>query len=229
VRRTSPPPRPAFLAALLLTLLFPAGHDAMAQAGAPAQPGTPAQADAPAAPAKPAPAGDPAQTDAPAVVPPEFSDVARKAYAQGLKEARELIARGDYPAAAAQIAALRAQRPREAQARFLAGVVETERGETDAAIATFRALTEDYPELPEPYNNLAVLYAQKGDYNAARVALETALASAPDFAVAHENLGDIYARLAAANYDRAATLDRAGKTAPAKLALTRQLLAIGTK
>jgi Flp pilus assembly protein TadD len=102
--------------------------------------------------------------------------------------------------------------------------VQTARGETDAAIATFRALTEDYPELPEPYNNLAVLYAQKGDYNGARVALETALAAAPDFAMARENLGDIYARLAAANYDRAAALDRGNKTAPAKLLLVRQLL-----
>jgi Flp pilus assembly protein TadD len=171
------------------------------------------------------PAGhDATAQDAPAVVPPELSDEARKAYAQGLKETRELIARKDYAAAATRIDALLAQRPREAQARFLKGVVQTARDETDAAIATFRALTEDYPELPEPYNNLAVLYAQKGDYNGARVALETALAAAPDFAVAHENLGDIYARLAAANYDRAAALDRSNKTAPAKLLLVRQLL-----
>lgn len=180
--------------ALLLAALLPAGREAAAQA------------------------------DPVAVVPPELSDDARKAYAQGLKEARELIARKNYPAAAARIDALLGVRPREAQARFLKGVVQTARGETDAAIASFRALTEDYPELPEPYNNLAVLYAQKGDYNGARVALETALAAAPDFAMARENLGDIYARLAAANYDRAAALDRGNKTAPAKLLLVRQLL-----
>jgi Flp pilus assembly protein TadD len=205
VRRQSPSTRLAFTLALLLAASLPAGRDAAAQAGSPAQ------------------------ADSPAVVPPELSDEARRAYAQGLKEARELIARHDYPAAAARIDALLAQRPREAQARFLKGVVQTARGEADAAIATFRALTEDYPELPEPYNNLAVLYAQKGDYNGARVALETALAAAPDFAVAHENLGDIYARLAAANYASAGTLDSANKTAPAKLVLVRQLLEIGTK
>jgi len=174
--------------------------------------------------ALPAAGQAPAQTDPPAVVPPELSDAARRAYALGLNDVRELIARKDYPAAAARIEGLLAQRPREAQARFLKGIVQTAQGEADAAIVTFRALTEDYPELPEPYNNLAVLYAQKGDYNGARAALETALATAPDFAVAHENLGDIYARLAAANYDRAATLDRDNKSAPAKLLLVRQLL-----
>ncbi len=203
MRRLSPSTRLAFALVLLLAASLPAGHGATAQTDASAQ------------------------VDAPAIIPPELSDDARKAYAQGLKEVREAIARKDYATAATRIDALLAQRPREAQARFLKGVVETERGETDAAMATFRALTEDYPELPEPYNNLAVLYSQKGDYNGARVALETALATAPDFAIAHENLGDIYARLAAANYDRAAALDRGNKSASAKLLLVRQLL--GTK
>jgi len=176
----------------------------------------------PAAGQAPAPADMP--VDPPAIVPPELSEAARRVYAEGMKEVRELIARKDYAAAAARIDGLLAQRPREAQARFLKGIVQTAQGDADAAIATFRVLTEDYPELPEPYNNLAVLYAQKGDYSGARAALETALATAPDFAVAHENLGDIYARLAAANYDRAATLDRGNRTAPAKLLLVRQLL-----
>jgi Tfp pilus assembly protein PilF len=79
--------------------------------------------------------------------------------------------------------------------------------------------------LPEPYNNLAVLYAQKGDYSAARTALESALNAAPDWAVAHENLGDVYTRLAAAQYDRAAALDKDNKAVSAKLTLVRQLLA----
>ena len=185
--------------ALLLAATLAGGHNATAQTDFPA-------------------------AEPPANIPPELSDEARKAYSQGLKEVRDLIARKDYAAASARLDALLVQRPREAQARFLKGVVQTSRGETDAAVATFRALTEDYPELPEPYNNLAVLYAQKGDYNGARVALETAVAAAPDWAVARENLGDIYARLAATNYDRAAALDRNNKTAPAKLVLVRQLL-----
>jgi Flp pilus assembly protein TadD len=167
-----------------------------------------------------------AQTQDPvAVVPPELSEDARKAYNQGLKEARDLMTRKEFAAATARIDALLASRPREPQARFLKGVAQTEQGQSAAAIATFRGLVEDYPELPEPYNNLAVLYAQKGDYENARVVLETAIRAAPDWAVAHENLGDVYARLAAAQYNRAATLDKGNKTAPAKLVLARQLLA----
>jgi len=160
-----------------------------------------------------------------AVVPAELSGDARKAYNQGLRETRDLMTRKEYAAANARIDALLATRPREPQARFLKGVAQTEQGQTAAAIATFRGLVEDYPELPEPYNNLAVIYAQKGDYENARIVLETAIRASPDWAVAHENLGDVYARLAAAEYNRAAALDKANKTAPAKLVLVRQLLA----
>ena len=103
--------------------------------------------------------------------------------------------------------------------------MQTEQGQDAAAIATFTALVEDYPELPEPYNNLAVLYAQKGEYESARLALESAVRTAPDWAVAHENLGDIYVRLGAAEYATAAKLDRANKTAAAKLVLARELIA----
>jgi len=158
-------------------------------------------------------------------VPAELSEEARKAFNQGLREVRDLISRKQLAAAAARIDALLQTRPREPQVRFLKGVVETERGEADAAVATFRALTDDFPELPEPHNNLAVLYAQRGDYAGARVELEAALAAAPDWSIAHENLGDIHARLAGIHYDRAAALDRENKTAPAKLALVRELLA----
>jgi len=133
-----------------------------------------------------APAQEPA-----AVVPAELSADARKAYLQGLREARDLLTRKEYAAAIVRIDALLATRPREPQARFLKGVAQTEQGQSAAAIATFRGLVEDYPELPEPYNNLAVLYAQKGDYDTARSVLETAVRAAPDWAVAHENLGDV--------------------------------------
>ncbi len=158
----------------------------------------------------------------------ELSEEARKEYATGLKEAGALVKERKFDDAQKKLDALLVQRPREPQARFLVGVVETEQGRPDAAIAVFRGLIEDYPELPEPYNNLAVLYAQKGDFNGARIALETATRTAPDWAVARENLGDIYVRLAAAEYDRAATLDRDNKTAPAKLRLARDLLTAGT-
>jgi tetratricopeptide (TPR) repeat protein len=157
----------------------------------------------------------------------ELTEDARKQYAQALKAASGLVKDKQYTQAMASLDALLAQRPREPQARFLKGVVETDQGKRDAAMATFRALIEDYPELPEPYNNLAVLHAQKGEYESARLALETAVRTAPDWAVAHENLGDIYARLAAAEYDRATKLERDNKSAPVKLAAVRELLAPG--
>jgi tetratricopeptide (TPR) repeat protein len=158
----------------------------------------------------------------------DLSEEARKQYNAGLKEAGVLIKDKQFETAESKLDALIAQRPREPQARFLKGVVESELGHADAAMTLFRGLIADYPELPEPYNNLAVLYAQKGEYESARLALETAVRTAPNWAVARENLGDIYARLAAAQYERAAKLDRDNKTAPAKLALARELLLPGT-
>jgi len=158
----------------------------------------------------------------------ELTQEGRKEYNAALKEAGTLIKERQFETADAKLDALIAQRPREPQARFLKGVVESELGHADAAMAIFRGLIADYPELPEPYNNLAVLLAQKGEYDSARVALETAVRTAPNWAVARENLGDVYARLAAAEYDRAAKLDRDNKTAPAKLTLVRNLLAAGT-
>ena len=160
-----------------------------------------------------------------AQVPPELSEEARKQYNAGLKEAGTLIKDKQLEAAQSKLDTLISQRPREPQARFLKGVVESERGHADAAMTIFRDLIADYPELPEPYNNLAVLYAQKGEYEQAKLALETAIRTAPNWAVARENLGDIYARLAATEYERAAKLDRDNKTAPAKLTMVRNLLA----
>lgn len=155
----------------------------------------------------------------------ELTEEARKQYAEALKEAAALVGNKQYEGAQQKLGALLAKRPREPRARFLKGVVETEQGQTDAAMAVFRGLIEDYPELPEPYNNLAVLLAQRGEYEAARSALETAIRTAPDWSVPHENLGDIYARLAALEYAQAAKFDKTNKTAPAKLAIVRDLLA----
>ncbi len=155
----------------------------------------------------------------------EFTEEARRKYAAELGEAAALIKDRQFASAQATLDALIAARPREPRARFLKGVVETEQGRSDAAMAVFRGLIEDYPELPEPYNNLAVLLAQRGEYEGARLALEIALRTAPDWSVAHENLGDLYARLAAAQYAQAAKFDRDNKSAPAKLALARDLLA----
>ena len=155
----------------------------------------------------------------------ELTEEARKQYADALKEAAAAVGTKQYENAQQKLDALLAKRPREPRARFLKGVVEADLGHVDAAMTVFRGLIEDYPELPEPYNNLAVLLAQRGEYDNAKVALETAIRSAPDWSVPHENLGDIYARLAALEYGQAAKLDKTNKTAPATLAMVRDLLA----
>ena len=157
--------------------------------------------------------------------PREFSEDARKAYAQSLKDARALIAEKKYTDAIATLDKLTAERPREPQARFLKGVALTDAGKTDDAIVVFQGVLSEYPELPEPRNNLAVLYAQKGDYAMARDELEAAISAAPDYVIAYENLGDIYARLAALNYEKAIARDARNRSAPAKLKLVRDALA----
>jgi len=170
--------------------------------------------------APPAAAQSDATTD-----PREFSEAARKAYAQSLLDARKLIGEKKYDDAIMVLDKLNAERPREPQARFLKGVALADSGKTDAAITAFQGVLGDFPELPEPHNNLAVLYAQKGEYGLARDELEAAINAAPDYVVAYENLGDIYARLAAANYEKAIARDSRNKSAPAKLKLVREVLA----
>ena len=165
-----------------------------------------------------------AQSDA-TTDPREFSEAARKVYAQSLREARQLIADKKYDEAIAVLDKLTADRPREPQARFLKGVALADSGKTDAAITAFQSVLGDFPELPEPHNNLAVLYAQTGDYGLARDELEAAITAAPDYVVAYENLGDIYARLAALNYEKAIARDTRNKSAPGKLKLVREVLA----
>jgi tetratricopeptide (TPR) repeat protein len=114
-------------------------------------------------------------------------------------------------------------KPKDAQVRFLKGVVLADSRRGTEAIDVFRQLTEDYPELAEPYNNLAALHAAAGEYDKARAALEQALRSNPGYATAHENLGDVYAMLASQSYGRALNLEPGNASVPPKLALVRQL------
>jgi len=114
--------------------------------------------------------------------------------------------------------------PRDAQMRFVRGVILTELKRPGEAREVFEGLTEDFPELPEPYNNLAVLYAGEGKLENARAALETALAASPNYGTAYENLGDIYLQMAADAYQRAAKIDPANRQARQKLVLSRELI-----
>jgi tetratricopeptide (TPR) repeat protein len=145
------------------------------------------------------------------------------ALADDIKDANKLLKQGEYARAMEKVDQHLATDPKNPQARFLRGLIFNAQGKSDEALVTFRSLTEDYPELPEPYNNLAVLYAGQGKYDEALSALRMAIRINPAYATAQENLGDVYSQMAGLAYERAATL----KSAQRKLALNRELLAIG--
>lgn len=151
------------------------------------------------------------------------------AWADDYSDVTLLIRSGKLPEALARADRFLAGKPRDPQMRFLKGVAQTDAGRTADAIATFTALNEEYPELPEPYNNLAVLYAGQAQFDKARAALEMAVRANPNYAVAHENLGDVYAKLAAQAYAKTQQLDPTNTSAPAKLALIRQLFPAAEK
>lgn len=115
--------------------------------------------------------------------------------------------------------------PKDAQGRFLKGLILTEQKRPDEAIAIFKALSTDHPGLPEPYNNLAVLYAEKGMYEEASEALKKAIQTHPSYATAHENLGDIYSKMASQAYSKALSLDAQNRAAQSKLDMIRKLFA----
>jgi tetratricopeptide (TPR) repeat protein len=144
--------------------------------------------------------------------------------ADDLREAQRLYGQGKLPAALAKLDTYAAAQPKEAQGRFLRGLVLTEQKKTAEAIEVFLRLTEEFPEMPEPYNNLAVLYASQGNYERAKTVLELAIQTHPGYAIAHENLGDIYARLAGRAYDRALQIDRNNPSAKSKSERVKELL-----
>jgi len=154
---------------------------------------------------------------------------AAPALADNLPDVQRLIKQGQYPQAMEKVDAYLSSRPKDAQGRFLKGLIYTEMNKPAEAIAVFTKLTEDYPELPEPYNNLAVLYAQQKQYDKARTALEMAIRTHPSYAIAYENLGDVYAKLASQAYDKALQLDNSNSATQNKLALIRDLITTSGK
>ncbi|MGQ9685630.1 MAG: L,D-transpeptidase Cds6 family protein [Thiobacillaceae bacterium] len=140
-----------------------------------------------------------------------------------MQDASQLFRQGQHAHALTRIDAYLASNPKDAQGRFLKGLILTELNRYQEAIKVFSDLTTDYPQLPEPYNNLAVLYAAQGQYERAKQSLEQAIRTHPSYATAHENLGDIYAKMASLAYDKALQLDKSNLSAQTKLALIRDL------
>lgn len=145
-------------------------------------------------------------------------------FADDASDASKLLKAGQFTEAMQKVDAVLAQRPKDAQMRFLKGLILAEQNKYPEAIIVFTKLTDDYPELPEPYNNLAVLYASSAQYDKARAALEMAIRTNPTYGTAHENLGDIYAKLASQAYDKALQLDSGNSGAKLKLTLVRNLV-----
>src|SRR5918996_4625147 len=149
---------------------------------------------------------------------------AAPACADDVQEATKLLKAGEHKQALDLVNKALAAKPRDAQARFLKGIIYTEQGRSKDAIDIFTKLTQDYPELPEPYNNLAVIYASQGQYDKARAALEQSIRTHPSYATAYENLGDVYAKLASQAYGKALQLDASNTGAQNKLSLVRELV-----
>ncbi len=152
-----------------------------------------------------------------------------QANAQALPEIQRLMKQGQMPQALEKVDIYISTKPKDAQGRFLKGLILTEIGRPAEAIAVFTKLSEDFPELPEPYNNLAVLYAQQKQYDKARAALEMAIRTHPSYSIAHENLGDVYAKLASQAYDKALQLDSSNTATQTKLSMIKELISTSSK
>ena len=144
-------------------------------------------------------------------------------FADEAADVSKLLKGGNYSEALAKANAALAQKPRDAQMRFLKGVALTEMNKSAEAIAVFARLSEDFPDLPEPHNNLAVLYASNGQFDKARASLDMAMRTNPSYATALENLGDVNARMASQAYDKALQLDNRNASAKSKLTLLTTL------
>ncbi len=152
-----------------------------------------------------------------------LASTAALAQADDIQEVTRLLRAGQLDQAAARADKFLEGKPKDAQMRFLKGVILTDQKKTPEAIAQFMQLSTDFPELPEPYNNLAVIYAAQGQYDKARAALEMAVRVAPSWGTAHENLGDVYLKLAAQAYEKAAQFEPHNGNVARKLAATRDL------
>ncbi len=152
-----------------------------------------------------------AAAQAPAAPPGEREEIAR------------LVRDRQLDAALVRAEAFLAKSPRDAQMRFLRGVILADQGKPAEAIAVFESLMQDFPELPEPYNNLAVLLAAQGRYEQARALLQRAIDAQPNYVTAYENLGDLHIALAADAYQRGAKLAPNNASLARKLALAREV------
>lgn len=132
---------------------------------------------------------------------------------------KQAIQAGQLEQALKMVQQERQNTPKDAQMRFLEGVIQAQQGQTDKAIDTFKKLTESNPDLSEAYNNLGVLYAAKGKLEESRANLEKALQTHPSYAAAHRNLADVQSQLAKQTYAKALQVDSKVKNSTPQLTL----------
>lgn len=143
------------------------------------------------------------------------------------RDVDDQLRRGDPPAALALVDAALSARPRDAQARFLRGLVLMEMRRDEPAQALFTQLHQEYPELPEPLNNLALLHARAGRLEEARMALESALRNDPGHRLARLNLAEVHLMLAVRSWELAAASAPLDARTRARLQAARDLSAAG--
>jgi tetratricopeptide (TPR) repeat protein len=144
--------------------------------------------------------------------------------ADDLSDARAFLARSELDAALQRANRAAAANPRNAQARFLIGVVLMDLGKDAQALSAFTELTNEYPELPDPFNNLALLQARQGRLELARQSLETALRNDPNHRAARANLGQVHLMLAVQAWEQTAALGPIDVPLQRRLDLVRSLL-----
>jgi Flp pilus assembly protein TadD len=115
--------------------------------------------------------------------------------------------------------------PRDAQTRFVHGVVLMELARDAEALEQFTRLAQEYPELPEPLNNIALLHARAGRLDEARLALESALRNDPGHRAARANLAEVHLMLAVAAWERLAQAAPLDARQAQRLEAVRALLA----
>jgi Flp pilus assembly protein TadD len=148
------------------------------------------------------------------------------ARADDLADVQRLAGAGDLAGALQRADLALKTRPRDAQLRFVRGVLLADLKRDADAMAVFQQLHEDYPELPDPLNNLAVVLAGQGRIDEARAALESALRNDAQHRNARENLADIYLRLAVRLWSGLVASGPADAAVDRKLRLAREILRV---
>jgi Flp pilus assembly protein TadD len=146
------------------------------------------------------------------------------AHADELADIQRLQAAGEASSALRKADKALLANPRDAQLRFVRGVLLVELKRDDEALDVFQRMNEDFPELPDPLNNIAVLHAANGRLEPARAALEGALRNDPQHRAARENLADVYVRLAVQLWGELAASAPTNAGLTRKLRLARELL-----